>query len=431
MNGVPEFYIMGCRVYENGRITVRDVLVSEGRYEFTVSYNPDIPAADGRDMILAPSFCDLHTHLREPGFSEKETIKSGTTAAARGGFTTVCAMPNLNPIADDKNIIAGEKKLIKDTALIEVLPYAAITLGEKGETLTDIVSLHEDCCGFSDDGKGIQNAALMKQAMLLTASVGGFIAAHAEDEGLLKQEGAVNDGEASKRYGLVGMPAAAEYKQVERDLILAGETNCRYHVCHISAKESVNAVRYAKKTGVKVTCEVTPHHLALSETDITEDSGRFKMNPPLRSEDDRQEIISAIADGAIDVIATDHAPHTYAEKAAGLSGSAFGTVGSETAFAVCNTFLVERGIINYERLLHMMCDKPREILGKKTAPGWVLLDTKTKWKVNPERFLSKGKSTPFEGMELTGDVVMTVINRKVVYFNRGLLHFDSEKKADS
>ena len=418
MNDTREFYIKGSRVYKNESITLKDIRIFRGLYEVVESFEFDIPVYDGKSLILAPSFCDLHTHLREPGFPHKETIRSGSLAAARGGFTTVCAMPNLDPVPDSVEAIAAETEIIKRDAAIEVLPYAAITIGEKGTALSDIEQLSEICCGFSDDGKGVQDRSLMYDAMYRVASAGCFIAAHAENEDMLNPGGVIHDGEASRKFGLMGMSSASEYTQIERDLTLVSETGCRYHICHISALESIRAVRRAKEAGLSVTCEVTPHHLALSERDIIEDSGRYKMNPPLRGEQDRKEIIDAIADGTIDIIATDHAPHSEAEKSNGFLNSAFGTVGSETAFAVCNTFLVKQGIIGYERLFYMMCDKPREILGRDTADGWVLIDTETERTVHPEEFLSKGRSTPFDGMKLSGDVMMTSMNGKIVYSDR-------------
>jgi len=353
-------------------------------------------------------------------------MKSGTVAAARGGFTTVCAMPNLDPVPDSAASLSVQLALINGNAAVEVIPYAAITKEEKGIEVSEIEALAGDSCGFSDDGKGVQSAPVMAEAMRRVAAFGGLIAAHAEDESELKPCGVLHDGPVAAGYSLVGMPSSSEYKQIERDLLLVRETGCRYHVCHVSAKESLKLVKAAKEEGLPVTCEVTPHHLALCELDIAEDSGRFKMNPPLRGLEDKEAILEAIADGTIDVIATDHAPHTEAEKSKGLKSSAFGTVGSETAFAVCNTFLVKAGVISYERLLAMLVDKPREILKRETSDGWVLLDTELKWRVEPQRFLSMGRSTPFEGIVLQGDVIMTAFKNEVLYIRGG---FKSEYEA--
>lgn len=417
-----DFYLKNCRLYVDGSLKKVNLYIKDGVFD-EVEEVPEsgISVYDGVTKVLAPSFCDLHVHLREPGFSYKETIASGTRAAARGGFTTVCAMPNLDPVPDTVESISEEWTLIEQNAVIEVLPYAAITMGEKGRELADIEALREYSCGYSDDGKGVQNDGMMRKAMARIAEVDGLLAAHTEDEAELKPGGSVHDGIVAERYNLIGMPSASEYKQIARDIALVKETGCRYHICHISAKESIDLVRKAKRNGIKITCEVTPHHVALSEEDIVEDSGRFKMNPPLRSESDRMAILDGIRDGTIDIIATDHAPHSDEEKAGGLAKSAFGTVGSETAFSVCNTYLVKTGIISLERLLEMMTALPREILGQKTVHGWVLLDTETEWTVDSTQFLSRGKSTPFEGKKLFGDVVMTVMEKNAVYYNGGLL----------
>ncbi len=416
-----EFYLNNCGFYEHGELTRKNFYILDGSYTVVSEFEKQIPMIDGSNKILAPSFVDLHVHLREPGFSYKETIRSGTEAAARGGFTTVCAMPNLEPVPDSIESLQQQIDLIEADAVIEVLPYASITKGEKGRMLSDIESLSDICCGFSDDGKGVQSDKMMQSAMERIKASNSLLSAHTEDESELKPGGAVHDGAVAKKYHLIGMPSASEYKQILRDIALLETTGCRYHICHISAKESVRAVREAKARGVAVTAEVTPHHLALTEADIVEDSGRFKMNPPLRGEDDRAELLKGIADGTIDVIATDHAPHSDAEKSGGLKESLFGTVGSETAFAVCNTYLVKAGIIGYEKLFEMMCDNPRKILDRATAEGWVLLDTETEFTVDSNDFLSRGRSTPFEGKQLFGDVVMTVYRGSVVYMNGGLL----------
>ncbi len=375
---------------------------------------------DCQGLIVAPGLVDIHVHLRQPGFEYKETIASGSAAAAAGGFTTVCAMPNLNPVPDSLENLAPQLEAIRQDAIVNVLPFGAITVGEKGQTLSDIDGLAPLVCGFSDDGKGVQSDAMMACAMERVKAAGSFISAHCEDESLL-EGGSVHKGEYAQTHGMKGISSASEYAQIERDIQLALKTGVRYHICHISAKESVELVRQGKAKGAKVTCEVTPHHIALCDKDIDADDGKYKMNPPLRGATDRRALIAGLLDGTIDCIATDHAPHSAEEKGKGLEGSAFGIVGSETAYAVCNTALVQSDLISQERLLALLTTAPMKILGRdygiKTGAraDIVLLDPAREEAVDPAKFKSMGKNTPFAGKKLTGAVIMTVCGGKVVY----------------
>ena len=410
-----EVYIKNCREYKNTKLTRTDIYIKDGEYYSVSSFSKNIPIIDGEDIVIAPSFVDLHVHLREPGFPYKETIKSGTAAAARGGFTTIATMPNLDPVPDSIESLNLQLELIKRDAVVEVLPYASITKKEKGKELSDIEGMSEYCMGYSDDGNGVQNRDIMKKAMKEIAKTGRILAAHVEDNSLLLPNGTVHSGIAATKYGLIGMPSETEYTQLERDIELVRETGVRYHLCHISTKESVEIVRKAKREGLDVTAEVTPHHFSFSDKDIIEDSGRFKMNPPLRSEEDRLALLEGIKDGTIDIIATDHAPHSEEEKAKGLEKSAFGTVGLETAFSAGYTFLVGRGVISLEKLLYLMTMRPREILRRTTTKDFVVLNLKKEYTVDPYDFLSFGKATPFEGVKLRGDIVMTVKDSIKVY----------------
>lgn len=414
-----QLYIQNCKEYIEGRIEEVDIHLQDGIYSRVSSFKEGIKVISGENLLIAPSFCDLHVHLRQPGFSYKETIYTGTKAAARGGFTTVCAMPNLNPVPDNIENIKKQLRSIKEDAIVEVIPYASITKAQRGKELSDIEKLSEFCCGYSDDGNGLENKEIMKTAMLKIATTNRILAAHVEDNSLMIPNAVIHEGEAAKRFNVVGMPSKTEYIQLKRDIDLVKETGVRYHMCHISTAQSVDIIRDAKRQGLPVTCEVTPHHLAFCDADIIEDSGRFKMNPPLRGSEDRAEILKGIADGTIDIIATDHAPHSKSEKEKGLKSSAFGTVGLETAFAAANTYLVDKKIILLERLIHMMSDLPRQILKQKTVEGFVLLDLKAEKKVNPNDFLSLGRSTPFEGLMLKGSVLLTVKEGRVIYMDGG------------
>ncbi|MCI6974277.1 MAG: dihydroorotase [Oscillospiraceae bacterium] len=363
--------------------------------------------------IIVPGLCDVHVHFREPGFSYKETIASGSAAAAHGGYTAVCTMPNLDPVPDSAEHLQVQLDAIKRGAAIKVLPYGAITVGEKGEKLADMEAISDKVCAFSDDGKGVQNDEMMREAMTAAKRLGKIIAAHCEDNSLLFG-GYIHDGEYARMHGHRGISSASEYKQIERDLRLAEETGCAYHVCHISTKESVELIRQAKAHGVNVTCETAPHYLVLCDEDMQED-GRFKMNPPLRSREDKKALIEGIKDGTIDMIATDHAPHSAEEKGRGLEKSLMGVVGLETAFPVLYTELVTKNIITLERLVELMSFKPKERFGIDTNNDFAVFDISEAYKIDPEDFLSMGRATPFAGREVFGRCLLTVHNGKVVY----------------
>lgn len=363
--------------------------------------------------IIVPGLCDVHVHFREPGFSYKETIASGSAAAAHGGYTAVCTMPNLDPVPDSAEHLQVQLDAIKRGAAIKVLPYGAITVGEKGEKLADMEAMSDKVCAFSDDGKGVQNDEMMREAMTAAKRLGKIIAAHCEDNSLLFG-GYIHDGEYAKAHGHRGISSESEYRQIERDLRLAEETGCAYHVCHISTKESVELIRQAKARGVDVTCETAPHYLVLCDEDMQED-GRFKMNPPLRSREDKKALIEGIKDGTIDMIATDHAPHSAEEKGRGLEKSLMGVVGLETAFPVLYTELVTKNIITLERLVELMSFKPKERFGIDTNNDFAVFDISEAYKIDPEDFLSMGRATPFAGREVFGRCLLTVHNGKVVY----------------
>lgn len=366
-----------------------------------------------KKYIIVPGLCDVHVHFREPGFSYKETIASGSAAAAHGGYTAVCTMPNLDPVPDSAEHLQVQLDAIKRGAAIKVLPYGAITVGEKGERLADMEAISDKVCAFSDDGRGVQNDEMMREAMTAAKRLGKIIAAHCEDNSLLLG-GYIHDGEYAKAHGHRGISSASEYKQIERDLRLAEETGCAYHVCHISTKESVELIRQAKARGVNVTCETAPHYLVLCDEDMQED-GRFKMNPPLRSLEDKQALIKGIKDGTIDMIATDHAPHSAEEKGRGLEKSLMGIVGLETAFPVLYTELVTKNIITLDRLVELMSFKPKERFGIDTNNDFAVFDISEAYKIDPEDFLSMGRATPFAGREVFGRCLLTVHNGKVVY----------------
>lgn len=366
-----------------------------------------------KKYIIVPGLCDVHVHFREPGFSYKETIASGSAAAAHGGYTAVCTMPNLDPVPDSAEHLQVQLDAIKRGAAIKVLPYGAITVGEKGEKLADMEAMSDKVCAFSDDGKGVQNDEMMREAMTAAKRLGKIIAAHCEDNSLLFG-GYIHDGEYARMHGHRGISSASEYKQIERDLRLAEETGCAYHVCHISTKESVELIRQAKARGVNVTCETAPHYLVLCDEDMQED-GRFKMNPPLRSREDKKALIEGIKDGTIDMIATDHAPHSAEEKGRGLEKSLMGVVGLETAFPVLYTELVKKNIITLDRLVELMSFKPKERFGIDTNNDFAVFDISEAYKIDPEDFLSMGRATPFAGREVFGRCLLTVHNEKVVY----------------
>lgn len=414
-------------VYKTGGFCLEDILICDG---IVSDVSPDIPA-DAADICfdlnsghVFPGFADVHVHLREPGFSYKETIGTGTSAAARGGFTTVCAMPNTRPVPDSPENLAVMEALIEKSSLIKVYPYASITKGEKGEALVDFGGLIDRVIGFSDDGHGVQDRDMMRRAMIEVQKLGGLIAAHCEDDTLLRG-GYIHDGEYARRHGHKGICSESEWRQLKRDIDLVRETRCRYHVCHVSAKESVELIRSAKAEGLPVSCETAPHYLLLCDEDLRED-GRFKMNPPLRSKEDREALVRGILDGTIDLIATDHAPHSAEEKTGGLKGSLMGVVGLETAFPLLYTKLVRTGTLKLERLIELMSIAPSfhfklgggEIkIGEKA--DLTVFNLEKCYKIDPESFLTKGRASPFAGMELWGESILTIANGTVVWENMG------------
>lgn len=406
----------------NGRAELLDVAVVG---EKIACVEENITPAEGDKVIdcagkiVCSGLVDLHVHLREPGFSSKETIATGTAAAAHGGFTTVCSMPNLAPAPDTVEHLKEQLDIIERDAVIKVLPYATITNRRAGDELVDFAALKPYVAGFSDDGTGVQSEQVMKAAMKEAAANDCIIAAHCEVDDLLRG-GYIHDGEYARINGHRGICSESEWAQIERDIELSAEAGCRYHVCHISTKESVALIREAKRRGVKITCETGPHYLTMCDMDLKEE-GRFKMNPPIRSAADRDALVEGIQDGTIDVVATDHAPHTAEEKSRGLERSAMGVVGLETSFAVVYTKLVKTGIISLEKAVELLAEAPRRIfgLGGEIACGEAadvaVFDLEKRWIVEPEKFFSKGKATPFEGWELQGECVMTMVDGKIVY----------------
>ncbi len=368
---------------------------------------------DSPEYTVFPGFCDVHVHFREPGFSYKETIRTGSMAAARGGYTAVCTMPNLNPVPDDGAHLKQQLDLIERDAVIRVYPYGAITKLEAGIELAELAAMSPSVIAFSDDGRGVQNEEMMRAAMKEAKRLGKIIAAHCEVNELLLG-GYIHDGVYAKEHGHKGICSESEYGQIARDLRLAEEIGCAYHVCHISTKESVTLIRDAKRRGVDVTCETAPHYLVLDENDLREE-GRFKMNPPLRGKEDRLALLEGVLDGTIDMIATDHAPHSDEEKARGLAGSPFGIVGLETAFPVMYTKLVRTGILSLDKLIDLMAYAPRRRFGIPLGNDYTIWKLNEAYRVDPKEFLSKGHATPFEGETLYGRCVATVLDGKTVY----------------
>ncbi len=381
---------------------VRDVFSRDGLSVF-----------DSPKYVVFPGFCDVHVHFREPGFSYKETIADGSRASARGGYTAVGTMPNLKPVPDTLENLKVQLDLIRDTACIHVYPYGAITLGEKGETMAELKGMAPYVLGYSDDGRGVQSDDMMRSAMLLAKALGKPIVAHCEDNSLLRG-GYIHEGSYAARHGHRGICSESEWGQIARDLELVRETGVKYHVCHISTKESVELIRRAKAEGLDVSCETGPHYLTMDDSMLQED-GRFKMNPPIRGKEDREALVRGIQDGTIDMIATDHAPHSAEEKSRGLQGSVFGVVGIETAFPVCYTCLVKPGIITMERLMELLCVNPRERFGIPMGNDFSVWDLDAEYTVDPQEFLSLGKATPFEGWKVQGRCMLTVCDGKVVY----------------
>ncbi len=425
-----DLLLKGGTLVDATRRRVADVLVRDGRI---AAIGPDIRYASGaepvdcRGRLVSYGFADIHVHFREPGQSYKETIRTGALAAAHGGYTTVCAMPNLDPVPDSAETLALEQEIIDRDACIEVLPYAAITRGRKGLELVDFAALKGRCCAFSDDGSGVQDEAMMRAAMEAAARADVILAAHCEDNALLRG-GYIHAGRYAAAHGHKGICSESEWGQIARDLRLAGQTGCRYHVCHISCAESVALIRDAKARGVRVTCETGPHYLTLCEDDLQED-GRFKMNPPLRRAEDREALIEGLRDGTIDAIATDHAPHGAAEKSRGLQGSAMGVVGLETAFPVLYTDLVLTGKVSLERIIEALSAGPRRAfrLGGPACglqPGapadLTVIDPDAAWTVDPADFLSLGKATPFAGKSVRSRIILTLKEGVPVYQSNSL-----------
>ena len=413
--------LTGGTVFLNENFQNLDVFIDQGRIVSVSPSQENTSVIELDNCLIVPGFVDVHVHLREPGFSYKETIFSGTAAAAAGGYTAVCAMPNLKPVPDNADTLGLQLDLIRKNAKVRVYPYGAITQGEKGETLADLAEMAPDVAGFSDDGRGVQSRELMRQAMLLAKHLDKPIVAHCEDESLLTKGWAIHDGDFARRNGFPGNDSASEWKQVERDIQLVRETGCRYHVCHISTKESVALIRAAKAEGLPVTCETGPHYLVMCDEELL-DEGRFKMNPPIRSAEDRDALVAGLLDGTVDCIATDHAPHSAEEKAKGLRGSLNGIVGLETAFPILYTNLVEPGIIPLETILNALCVNPRRIFG---LPGGSLeegqpadltvLDLNRPHVINSADFRSLGRATPFEGWGVSAAVAMTICCGEIVY----------------
>ncbi len=404
-------------IYRNGSFSSFPLFTQNGMIVSRDDFQGDIISFN--DKYIFPGFADVHVHLREPGFSYKETIKTGTTACAHGGYTAVCSMPNLNPVPDSEENLKQQLQIIERDAVIDVYPYGAITVGQLGEELSDMDNLAKDVIAFSDDGRGVQTDELMEKAMRKAKTLGKMIVAHCEVNDLLKG-GYIHDGEYAKEHGHRGICSESEWGQIKRDLELVEKTGCSYHVCHISAKESVELIRQAKKKGLDVTCETGPHYLVLSDKDLKEE-GRFKMNPPLRSEEDRLALIEGIKDGTIDMIATDHAPHSAEEKGRGLEKSLMGIVGIETAFPILYTYLVKMGIISLEKLIALLSDNPRK---RFSLPGgtnegnkadFIVVDLDEEYTINSDSFYSMGRATPFDGYKVKGKVLHTYINGKEIF----------------
>ena len=404
-------------VYTNGSLSSLPLVAHNGIIVSRNDVQGDIISFDG--MYIFPGFADVHVHLREPGFSYKETIKTGTLASAHGGYTAVCSMPNLNPVPDSVENLRQQLDIIEKDACIHVYPYGSITVAQMGEELSDMEGMAENIIAFSDDGRGVQSDELMEEAMLKAKALGKMIVAHCEVNDLLKG-GYIHDGEYAKANGHRGICSESEWKQIERDLKLVEKTGCSYHVCHISTKESVEIIRQAKAKGLDVTCETGPHYLILDDSDLQE-HGRFKMNPPLRGKEDRLALIEGIKDGTIDMIATDHAPHSAEEKGRGLEKSMMGVVGIETAFPLMYTYFVETGVITLEKLIELMSINPRKRFGigggtdEGQSADFTVVDLDAEYTINPDEFYSMGKATPFEGYKVKGKIMHTYIGGKEIF----------------
>ena len=400
-------------VYENGVMKKQDMLFDGTSLSVFKGEAFPFDAKVIDNTVIFPGFCDVHVHFREPGFSYKETVETGSAAAARGGYTAVMTMPNLKPAPDSKENLKLQLDRICEGAKIAVYPYGTITVGEAGELISDMEGMAEDVAGFSDDGRGVQSPEIMEEAMQRAKALGKIIVAHCEDNSLL-HGGYIHDGEYARAHGHRGICSESEYGPIKRDIELIKRTGCAYHVCHISTKESVEAIREAKRQGLDITCETGPHYLTMDDS-LLEEDGRFKMNPPLRSGEDRKALIAGILDGTIDMIATDHAPHSKEEKSHGLEKSAMGVVGLETAFAVLYTKLVKGGVITLEKLCELMSKNPRARFGVKSDSGFTVFDIGEEYTVNPEEFASMGKATPFKDWRVFGKCLLTVYCGKAVY----------------
>lgn len=403
---------------------IGDMLIDEEKIS-KIEKDIDVSLADRiyefKGEALLPGFTDVHVHLREPGFEYKETIATGTRASARGGYTTVCSMPNLNPVPDSMANLREQLDIIEKDAVIKVVPFASLTQGQKGERISDMEAMSKFVAGFSDDGKGVQDEDMMRLCMIKAKNLGKIISAHCEDDSLLNG-GYIHDGEYARKNGHKGIPSESEWGPIKRDIELLKETGASYHVCHVSAKESVGLIRKAKKDGIDITAETGPHYLVFSDMDLKED-GRYKMNPPIRSEGDRLALIEGIKDGTIDMIATDHAPHSMEEKANGLK-SLNGIVGIETAFAVLYTELVKKGIISFDKLIELMSVNPNKRFGFSAelkvgeVANFTVFDLNNEYEINPDDFLSKGKSSPFNGKKVFGKCLLTIAGGKLAYENK-------------
>ncbi|MBR3971356.1 MAG: dihydroorotase [Ruminococcus sp.] len=416
-----KYLLKGAEVFTDGKFTDCDVLVDGS---VVVALGKDLQSDDAAVLDFSgcsifPGFADVHVHFREPGFSYKETIEQGSKASARGGYTTVCTMPNLNPVPDSVDHLREQLDIIERDAVINVLPYGSITVGQAGEKLSDLEGMAKDVIAFSDDGRGVQDEGMMKEAMTLSKKLGKMIVAHCEDNSLLRG-GYIHDGEYARKHNHKGICSESEWGPIARDVKLSKETGCSYHVCHVSAKESVEIIRQAKRDGVDITCETGPHYLVLDDSNLQED-GRFKMNPPLRDKSDRLSLIEGIKDGTVDMIATDHAPHSLEEKSKGLEKSAMGIVGIETSFAILYTKLVKTGVITLEKLIELLSVNPSKRFGfdieikEGKGANLTVFDLESEYEIDPEQFISNGRATPFKGERVFGKCLLTMCEGKIVW----------------
>ena len=412
-----KYLLKNAKIYENGAMHIKDMLLDSAELSVFSPISENTVVIE--NCVIFPGFCDVHVHLREPGFSYKETMETGTMASARGGYTAVFSMPNLSPTPDSKKNLDVQLEAIKRGAKINVFPYGTISVGEKGEELSALEEIADDVIAFSDDGRGVQSEEMMAEAMIRAKKLGKIIVAHCEDNSLLFG-GYIHDGEYAKAHGHRGICSASEYKPIERDIELLKKTGASYHVCHVSAKESVEAIRKAKALGIDITAETAPHYLTLDDSCLEED-GRFKMNPPIRAKEDKEALIEGLLDGTLDMIATDHAPHSKEEKSRGLEKSLMGVVGIETAFPVLYTYLVKTGKVPMELIAKCLIDNPRKRFGLTCDTGFTVFKLDEKYKVNPEEFLSMGRATPYESKELFAKCLITSLGGKVVYKDNKIL----------